>query len=232
MSLIKTILLFGIIAFNFASNVWSNEQSLLGDWKAELKVAGTSLPLIIHLTSENKNLKGMLDTPSQGGFGILMTKLELNTNQLLFSISGLSIHYEGTFNSTTGRIEGNFIQGSVYPLNFERITKSQSNNFNDVVGTWNGIIPIPNNPLSFVLHLKIEEGKLVASGDSPDQNSFGMEIEKVDFKNGQLVFSKASLEMSYTGHLSLDKKRFEGVFTQKGNSLGLDFSQDALKKKQ
>ena len=232
MNFIKIILLFGIITFNFASNVWSNEPSLLGDWKAELKVAGTSLPLIIHLTSENKNLIGTLDTPNQGGFAIPMTKVELSTNQLVFSISGLSIHYEGKLNSTTGRIEGNFIQGSVYPLNFERITKSQSNDNKDIVGTWNGIIPIPNNPLSFVLHLKIEKGRLVASGDSPGQNSFAMKIEKVGFENGELVFSKASLDMSYIGHLSQDKKSIEGVFTQKGKSLGLNFSHDAFKKKQ
>lgn len=231
MNFIKNIFLFGMIAFNYSTNVCANEQSLLGDWKAELKVAGTSLPLIIHLTSESKTFKGTLDTPSQGGFGIPMTKLKLEANELLFSINGLSIHYEGKFNSKNGRIEGNFIQGSVYPLNFQRVNNSQSNDFKDIVGTWNGIIPIPNNPLSFVLHLKVESGQLVASGDSPDQNSFNMKIEKVEFNNGQLIFSKAGLAMSYTGSLSQDKKSIEGIFTQKGNSLGLNFSRDALKKK-
>lgn len=231
MNFIKYILLIGMIFFNFGNKVFANELDLLGDWKAELKVAGTSLPLIIHLTSDNKTFKGTMDTPSQGGFGIPMTKLELNTDQLLFSISGLSIHYEGKYNSTTGKIEGNFIQGSAYPLNFERISKSQSSDNADIVGTWNGIIPIPNNLLSFVLHLKIADGKLAASADSPDQNSYDMKIENVEFKNGKLTFSKASLDMSYTGHLNQDKTNIEGVFTQKGMSLGLNFSQDALKKK-
>jgi len=224
-------LLLGLLSTMLSASELKANSNLVGNWKGELKVSGVTLPVIIHLSEEDGQQKGSLDTPSQGGFDIPMSKLAFDSEKLLFEIADLSIHYEGKYDAEKQQISGNFIQGGVLKLSFSRIINSQSNDSNDIVGTWNGVIPIPNNPLTFVIHVKQNGEQLSATADSPDQEVYGMEIDGISFQNGILEFNNSRLQMSYRGNLNADKKTISGIFSQSGNSLGLELSKGASKKK-
>ena len=204
-------------------------QDLQGDWEGVLKTQGIELPTVIHIKKESNGYSGTLDSPTQGGFDIPMSKLEIDGSKLFFEIKSIGAFYEGTFNQESGEIEGKYVQRGVLELNFSRPQKndvaySQSSKPEDIIGSWQGPIQIPGNPLTFVIHIKQGDDGLIAEADSPDQGSFGMPIETVKFKNGEFNIAVPKLGMKYTGRLLQDQQSINGFFEQNGGRFKLDLN--------
>ena len=224
-----------------ASLASADNENLAGSWEGVLEVSGQRLSLIIHLKDTSDGQTGLMDSPNQNAYGVIMSKVSFANNKLLFEIKSMGIHYEGTFNKEKNTLEGNFIQGQPYKLNFSRknqsatenvIKTSSSNNFNDIVGTWSGDILIPSSPLAFVIHVnQNKNATLNATADSPDQNAFGLKVDSISFSDGILKFSLLETGITYEGKLLADSAKIHGAFRQKGAEFPLNFSLGAVEKK-
>ncbi len=211
------------------------QPNLAGDWESELAVGDNVLPLVIHLSEKDGTQLGSLDSPSQGVYRMAMTKVEFDDQKLLFELSNLGIHYEGTLDSESATVVGKFIQGSVFDLTFNRVgdptfAVSDSSDPDHVTGTWNGLIRIPDNPLAFVIHVSNESGQLTATGDSPDQSAFGIGIDEVSFENGTLTFTIEQLGVRYSGRMVADHSSIIGSFAQGGGEFKLVLGREEVKR--
>ncbi|TQV87066.1 alpha/beta hydrolase family protein [Aliikangiella coralliicola] len=231
---------FSIIMLLIAALLYGSSSVLAkgfeGDWEGDLKLPGGVLPIVIHIKTEGGKQVGTLDTPSQGGFDIPMTLVEFNEKELTFEIEDLSIHYSGKLNSETDQIKGNFFQKGMQKLNFSRIVKKPlpadgSSNSEDLLGQWYGPIKIPGNPLDFVVHVKQQQGSLVAVADSPNQESYGIEIDSISLEKGQVKFEIKKLGVKFVGMLAKNKQSIKGDFAQSGFIFKLKMVKGQYKKK-
>ena len=96
---------------------------ILGDWEGTLSIQGQQLSIIFHFTSDNNQLKGTMDSPQQGAFGLPCTEVQYDNQQLVLQLSNLGIAYEGTLDQ--GTIEGTFRQGGMeFPLTLQAASGS------------------------------------------------------------------------------------------------------------
>ncbi len=206
---------------------------LSGSWQGELDAGGTILPLVLHLEEKDGKQIGSLDSPSQGAYGLPLTKVQFDDDSILIEISGMGIHYEADFRPDSGELVGTFIQGRPMPLTLARtealaVDGSDSSDPVVITGTWQGLIAIPNTPLTFVLHISHEDGQYSATADSPDQGSMGLSISTVSFESGTVTFTSEDLGIEYEGTLLKDHSAIEGTFKQGGRAFKLIMTRDAV----
>ena len=205
---------------------------LSGDWEGQLDVNGVVLPIVIHLNKNGREATGTLDSPAQGVFGLLMSKLEYGDQELMFEVAKISAHFSGTWDAESKSINGNFIQGGVIPLSFSRVDESakpasNSSELAEILGQWGGTVEIPGNPLSFILHIEDQDGEVKASADSPDQGATGLVVDQVTLNEGTVVFTMQALGVKFTGQLSKDMNSISGDFVQQGMQYKLTLTRGA-----
>lgn len=104
-------------------------QEITGNWKGELEIQGLKLPIILHITKIEGNLKSTLDSPKQGANDIPVSTTEFENSELKFEVSNLKVSYSGTLKN--GKIEGTFSQGGMQlPLIFTKFEKQENYTFN------------------------------------------------------------------------------------------------------
>lgn len=113
---------------------------------------------------------------------------------------------------------------AVFTLFLSTLLFTQTSDPLKVVGNWEGNISVQGTTLKIVFHIKNQDGKLEATMDSPDQNASGFQLENVTFKDDVL---KMNLNLqqakgSYEGKLKDGK--FEGKWTQLGQTVELNLS--------
>jgi pimeloyl-ACP methyl ester carboxylesterase len=97
-------------------NSWG--QDMTGQWNGVLKVQGTQLRLVFHITETGATM----DSPDQGVTGISVTTATFNNPVLKITIADAGIEYEGTLGED-GVVTGTFKQmGQSFPLNLSRTT--------------------------------------------------------------------------------------------------------------
>lgn len=98
-------------------------QKHLGDWSGELKVQGTSLPIIFHISQIGDSLICSMDSPKQNAKGI-PTQAEYSADSVLtISLKAIGLKYSGKLDSDS-TITGTFEQGGVkIPLNLKKGTE-------------------------------------------------------------------------------------------------------------
>jgi uncharacterized protein len=209
--------------------------SVEGDWNGKLDTGAGTIPLVIHIANKQGKWQGTLDSPAQGGFDMVMSKVVFEDNHLMFELEKLGIHYEGTYDQTSDNIQGTFFQGASLELNFKRAVKEKYEaqiNQEALLGEWTGVIETPMSPLSFVIHVELKDGQLVASADSPDQGAKGIPIENVSIKDGEVTFNMKSLRASYTARFLLGQAVLDGQFKQGPAVLPLTMDKKPLATKQ
>jgi hypothetical protein len=94
------------------------------------------------------------------------------------------------------------------------------------LGTWNGLLTQSGMTNRFVLNIKVNEGKLVATLDSPDQNVKDIPVSEVRI-DGDNMFLKVSVaSATYEGILNRDKMVIAGEFRQRGIGYPLNLSKN------
>lgn len=90
-------------------------EAILGDWKGTLSVQGQELPIVFHFKAEDDALKGTMDSPKQGAFGLPCSQVQFDANELVVEMGSMGIAYKGTLKE--GVIDGTFQQnGMELPL--------------------------------------------------------------------------------------------------------------------
>ncbi|WP_286756283.1 hypothetical protein [Roseivirga sp. UBA838] len=103
----------------------------------------------------------------------------------------------------------------------------QSNELNKAAGNWEGNITAPGVSLKIVFHIVNSEGKLSATMDSPDQDTYGLKMDEVVFANNKIKMTIQQYGGQYEGELKDDK--FVGKWSQGGQSIDLNLTR--IKKK-
>lgn len=99
----------------------------------------------------------------------------------------------------------------------------------EISGKWYGMLKLPGTELTIVVNIsKTEAGAYTATMDSPDQGAFGIPVNSVTFENKQLELKIDALQAAYKAEL-VDMV-LKGTFTQMGQDLNLNLSQEEIKK--
>ncbi len=81
-----------------------------------------------------------------------------------------------------------------------------------IAGTWKGQLQISNINLPLVFHIKDSASQLRATMDSPEQEAFGIPVDKVSFTQNTLKIQILKAKISYKGTLTSDS--MVGTFKQ------------------
>ena len=88
------------------------------------------------------------------------------------------------------------------------------------VGHWGGEITLPNTTLKIIYHIAKQGELYTATMDIPQQGAWGIGVDLVTVKDGELNLDLRSINAMYRGKRVTDK-RIDGYFTQYGTSFPL-----------
>ena len=88
--------------------------SLEGAWLGTLKVPGTELRVVFHITAKpDGSLSGTLDSPDQGATGIAISRIGAENGRVTVEVSAVGGRYEGTVNAEGSEMSGKWTQGGI-----------------------------------------------------------------------------------------------------------------------
>lgn len=93
---------------------------------------------------------------------------------------------------------------------------AQTSQYTMVATTWKGTTTGTDKPIKLVFHIKYENKILSATMDLPDQNAFGLKVDEVSFKDGDLILRSKIVQGHFEG--TYMQNRVEGSWTQKGKT--------------
>ncbi len=97
-------------------------QEISGTWQGELNVQGTKLEIVFHIEKQTEGYTSLMDSPTQGAFGIPTTKTTFDNGKIEVVISNLAVFYQGTLKNDS--IIGVFNQnGMPFPLSLYKAEK-------------------------------------------------------------------------------------------------------------
>lgn len=92
----------------------------------------------------------------------------------------------------------------------------------DLVGTWNGKLPVPGAELRIVIKVsENESGQLSAAMDSPDQGAYGIPINDIALTGKRVRMAANSIGGVFEGDLDRTAGEIRGAWQQGGASLPL-----------
>ena len=90
---------------------------------------------------------------------------------------------------------------------------------NEASGNWKGALEVQGTSLPLVFHITNNKGKLSATMDSPDQQAFGLKMNKITYSDKTLEMTIDRLGGRYKG--TLKEGAFEGTWYQSGQEFPL-----------
>ena len=94
-------------------------RDLRGAWLGTLDLGSANLLLALRIAHDTNGWSVLLDSPSQGAFGIAVPTVRVTASELSFDIPAIGASYHGRFTADT--IDGTFTQGDAsLPLTFTR----------------------------------------------------------------------------------------------------------------
>ena len=96
-------------------------QDITGQWNGALKVQGTQLRIVFHISKAGNGYTSTMDSPDQGAKGIPVTSTTFENSKLKLEIANLKFEY-------TGELKGKIFEGSMrqngmeFPMNLSNET--------------------------------------------------------------------------------------------------------------
>lgn len=78
--------MFGIIFLVFRLQGFAQKFEREGTWHGKLAVSGIELTLVFHIEQGDTGYIGTMDSPDQGGFGIKLGLITLNTDSVVITV--------------------------------------------------------------------------------------------------------------------------------------------------
>lgn len=93
----------------------------------------------------------------------------------------------------------------------------------EVAGTWNGVLVVPNGQLRINFHITATEDGYTATMDSPDQGAYGLPVTSVTYQANEVKITMKDLDLVYTGKLTeKSKDLIDGTLVQFGQTIEMD----------
>ena len=114
---LTTSLFVALITTTFIS-----AQEITGTWQGTLNVQGTKLEIVFHIEKQLNGYTSLMDSPTQGAYGIKTTNTIYENEKLQITATDLGLFYQGTAKNDS--IMGIFNQnGMPFPLTLVRTEK-------------------------------------------------------------------------------------------------------------
>lgn len=91
---------------------------------------------------------------------------------------------------------------------------SLNGNAQEILGDWYGLLNAMGSKLNIVFHIEASGDSLKGTVDSPDQNSFGVPMDKVTYANNELEITFGKGTVVYKATYSPSDSFLRGTFTQ------------------
>lgn len=98
----------------------------------------------------------------------------------------------------------------------------------DITGDWYGSLDVGITKLRMVLHIQQSGDNYSATMDSPDQNAKDIPVPNITFKTDTLKIDLSNLGAKYVGVYDAESETIEGIFSQMGQNLEVDFSREKI----
>lgn len=92
----------------------------------------------------------------------------------------------------------------------------------NIVGSWKAELDIQGTKLPLIINISKTAEQYSATLDSPMQNTAGIPVSKIEFRNNKLVFESSAIGLHYSGTL-VSEQKIEGKFSQNGFEAPLVF---------
>mgnify|MGYP003476843534 CR=1 FL=1 len=87
-------------------------QNFAGDWYGILKLPGTKLEVVFHITKNDSTWSATMDSPMQNAFGIPLDQVTVNEDNISLSFAQMNFSYTGVLQKDE-TIVGQFRQGNL-----------------------------------------------------------------------------------------------------------------------
>jgi hypothetical protein len=100
-----------------AGTLWAQDsKAFVGDWSGAVFIGGQEIDIVCHFElDEESDLKGTVDSPSQGAFGMALADIKVEGKKITFGIDDPNVsgepQFDGMLDETGAKISGNFSQG-------------------------------------------------------------------------------------------------------------------------
>ena len=190
-------------------------------WSGSLKIReGVELRLVVNIATDASGKRAAtMDSPDQGAAGIKIDSLTLDKTKLSFEIKAILGRFEGKLNKDGKEAEGTWSQGAgSLPLTLKKLDKP----FEEAI--WEGKLEVQAGvTLRIVVHIsKNEDGKPVATFDSPDQGALGLTVSSITVDDKAIKLEMKSIGGSYEGKFNDKKNETTGTWSQGGGSMPLN----------
>ena len=195
-------------------------QNLAGDWRGTLGAGATSLPLVLHLTAASDGkLSATLDSPSQGGYGIPGSNVQISGSNFSFEVPSVHGSYTGTVSADGKTISGTWTQGKSLPLVLKQTATAAELaqvKPSPIDGDWMGVLSTGDASLRLVFHFHAGPGdKIDGAVDSLDQGAMGLPFSVVKLEGRSLSLGVPNVGAIYKATLSADGNKLSGTWVQR-----------------
>ncbi len=91
-----------------------------------------------------------------------------------------------------------------------------------IMGIWTGKLTQFGATSQFVMNVKIADGQVVATLDSPDQNAFDIPVSEFQFNKDSIFFRVGIAGATYSGKLERTDYTIKGIWKQRNNDYPLN----------
>jgi uncharacterized protein len=199
-------------------------DQFIGSWEGTLNVSGTELLLVFNLNKiEDGTISGTLDSPNQDAYGIPITKIIIESNEIEIWVGSISGTYSGVFDPQKSTINGEWEQGfnslplilkpktkMIKPKNKKQIFTNDEQEL--LSGSWEGKLELSNETLTIVFNIAFNQsGKASGTIDSPDQDAFAFPLTTISYRENILRLGSKSIFGAFMGSLNEENNSFEGI---------------------
>lgn len=187
------------------------EEAWEGQWRGKIEVNRKAY-LVIGI--QMKQGKLTLDSPNQGLFDYPIEDYSFRQSDLRFRVPELGIDYQGTLHNKT--IRGTFTQTNEYSLNLTQLGDKQER-LQAFEGSYVGSLEYePDQFMALRLHVAVDEKGYYATLDSPDQQAYGLPLDRIRIDEDRVEFRARALGIQYRGERikGAEPDAYEGLFNQ------------------
>ncbi|MGQ8366397.1 hypothetical protein [Glaciecola sp. 1036] len=222
MKLIKAILLSLLLSIFASATQASDDYS--GQWRGLLEFApNAGIVLGVQINKTHDGYIVLLDSPNQGMQDKPVDEFSITGNTLEFKVKELNASFKGSFDGDL--LSGTFSQQRKFPIELKRLD-AKSLVMLDNETRWFGDLQISKSAtLPLVLAVAVLNNQYHVTLDSPQQQSFGIPVDKFSITNDDLSFTSSMLNANYQA--DWQDGEWVGTFIQ-GAAMPLTLKKKAL----
>lgn len=114
-----------IAAITLIFSIPVSAQQIKGDWEGKLRIPGTELPLVFHISENKGSYTASFDSPKQQAFNIACSEVVVQGDSIILKMNSLNGFYAATLDAERKVMNGSWAQsGYTFPLIMKKVSES------------------------------------------------------------------------------------------------------------